>query len=108
MGLVIVPLKKDKLDAWKTWAESLNNEQSEEFNSFNKKYGLTRHDAWLAETPEGPVVVALHEGPGAESFMQEVGKSNDSFEASFKEKLMEFHGMDLSGPPPGPMPVKMI
>ena len=108
MGLIIAPLKKDKLDSWKAWAKQLGNEHNQEFNSFNKKYGLTRHDAWLAETPDGPVVVALHEGPGADSFMQKVAESNDSFEVSFKEKLMEFHGMDLSGPPPGPMPVKMI
>ena len=78
------------------------------FDEFNKKHGLTRHDAWLAETSEGPVVVALHEGPGADDFMQNVADSQDSFEVDFKEKLMEFHGMDLAGPPPGPMPVKMI
>lgn len=108
MGLVIAPLKKDKLDAWKEWAKLLNGDQSQEFKSFNDKYGITRHDAWLAETPDGPVVVALHEGPGADSFMQNVGESDGSFETEFKEKLMEFHGMDLAGPPPGPMPVKMI
>lgn len=108
MGLVIVPLKKDKLEEWKNWAKSLNGEQKQEFDEFNKNHGITRHSAWLAETPSGPVVVALHEGPGADSFMQDVAKSNSSFALSFKEKLMEFHGMDLSGPPPGPMPVKMI
>jgi len=108
MGLVIAPLKKDKLEAWKKWAGSLSSEQRQAFDDFNKKYGLIRHDAWLAETPNGPVVVALHEGPGAESFMQNVAKSNDDFEVDFKSKLMEYHGMDLSGPPPGPMPVKLI
>jgi len=108
MGLIIAPLKEDKLEAWKKWAETLSGEKNKAFNEFNKKYGLTRHDAWLAETPDGPVVVALHEGPGADSFMQSVAESDGSFESDFKEKLMEFHGMDLSGPPPGPMPVKMI
>lgn len=108
MGLVIAPIKEGKLEAWKEWAESVNGEQKQVFNEFNKKYGLTRHDAWLAETPNGPVVVALHEGPGAESFMQKVAGSNEGFETEFKNKLMEFHGMDISGPPPGPMPVKLI
>ncbi|WP_340114007.1 hypothetical protein [Maribellus mangrovi] len=108
MGLVIVPLKKDKLGEWKKWADSLNGDQKQAFDEFNKKHGITRHDAWLAETPEGPVVVALHEGPGADDFMQNVADSQGSFEVDFKEKLMEYHGMDLAGPPPGPMPVKMI
>jgi hypothetical protein len=108
MGLVIAPLKKDKLGAWKKWAETLKGEKNKMFTDFNKKYGITRHDAWLAETPNGPVVVALHEGPGADDFMQKVAESDGNFETDFKQKLIEFHGMDLSGPLPGPMPVKMI
>lgn len=85
MGLVIAPIKEGKLEAWKNWAESLSGDQKKSFDEFNKKHGLTRHDAWLAETPNGPVVVALHEGPGAENFMQNVAKSNDSFDVSFKK-----------------------
>jgi len=40
--------------------------------------------------------------------MQNVALSENSFDVSFKEKLKEFHGMDLNGPPPGPMPIKII
>ena len=107
MGLVVAPIVDGKVEAWKGWTKSLANEKSDEFSDFNKKYGLTRHDAWLAETPGGPVVVALHEGPGADEFMSKVAESNDSFDLDFKEKLKEFHGMTFDGPPP-PMPVKMI
>nr|WP_319509838.1 hypothetical protein [uncultured Draconibacterium sp.] len=108
MGIILAPLKKDKLDAWKDWAKSLTGEQNEAFNAFNKKHGLTRHDAWLAETPDGPVVVALHEGPGSDKFLQSVASTDGPFENSFKEKVLEFHDMDISAPPPGPAPVKMI
>jgi hypothetical protein len=108
MGLVIAPVKEGKLEEWKKWAKSFSGDQKKAFDDFNKKHGLTRHDAWLAETPNGPVVVALHEGPGAETFMMNVAKSTDKFDIDFKEKLAELHGMDLSGPPPGPMPVKVI
>ncbi|MDQ2178005.1 hypothetical protein [Marinifilum sp. D714] len=107
MGIVVVPLFDEKVEAWKAWAKSLSNEKSNEFNDFNKKYGLTRHNAWLAETPGGKVVVALHEGPGADDFLHKVAGSNDSFELYFKEKLTEFHGMKFDAPPP-PMPVQMI
>ena len=107
MGLVVVPIENNKVEAWKDWAKSLANEKSSEFSDFNKKYGLTRHDAWLAETPGGAVVVALHEGPGADEFMSKIAQSNGSFESYFKEKLKDFHGMNFDGPPP-PMPVKMI
>ncbi|WP_319590605.1 hypothetical protein [uncultured Draconibacterium sp.] len=108
MGIILAPLKKEKLDAWKDWAKSLTGEQNQAFNEFNKKHGLTRHDAWLAETPDGPVVVALHEGPGADNFLQSVASTDGPFENSFKEKVLEFHDMDITAPPPGPAPVKMI
>ena len=107
MGLVVVPIADGKVDAWKGWTKSLSNEKKDEFISFNKKHGLTRHDAWLAETPGGTMVVALHEGPGAEEFMHKVAESDDKFDLYFKEKLKEFHGIEFDSPPP-PMPVKMI
>jgi len=74
----------------------------------NSRLGLTRHNVWMAETPAGTVAVVLHEGPGEESFMQNVAISDNSFETWFKESIEELHGMDLSAPPLGPMPVQVI
>uniref|UniRef100_UPI003216D9DE hypothetical protein n=1 Tax=uncultured Draconibacterium sp. TaxID=1573823 RepID=UPI003216D9DE len=108
MGLVIVPIKENKVEAWKSWSKKLTGERKEEFDDLNKRYGLVRHDAWLAETPSGPVAVVLHEGPGAETFMQNVAKSDNRFDVWMKENIEDFHGMELGAPPPGPMPVKMI
>ncbi len=108
MGLIVSPIKSDKLEDWKKMTKSLLGEKSHEFKEFNKKYGLTRHDVWLVESPNGPLAVVLHEGPGADTIMQKVATSHDSFDVMFKEKLEEFHGMKFDGPPPGPMPVKMV
>ena len=104
MGIIVAPILEGKLEVWKAWAAELNGPRQSEFNSFNAKYGLTRHAAWLAETPMGPIVVAQHEGPGTDSFMAKLGSSNDSFDQWFVEKLKEIHGMYLNAPPPGPMP----
>jgi len=108
MGLVIVPIKEDKVEAWKNWSKKLTGEQKAEFDDVNQRHGLTRHCAWLAETPTGPVAVVLHEGPGAETFMQNVANSDNSFDVWMKESIEDFHGMELGAPPPVPMPVKMI
>lgn len=107
MGLVVVPIKKDKLEAWKNWNKKFIEEKKSEFEDLNKRHGLTRHDVWLAETPAGPMAVVLHEGPGAETFMQNVAKSENSFDIWMKESIEDFHGMDMGAPPPGPMPIKM-
>ena len=64
MGLVLAPIVEGKLDSWKSWNAELAGAKKSEFDEFNQRYGLTRHDVWLAETPGGPMAVVMHEGPG--------------------------------------------
>ena len=108
MGLVVAPIAEGKLEAFKKWANELKGSRKAEFNELNKRYGLTRHDAWLVETPNGAMAVVLHEGPGADSFMQKVGHSDNSFDLEMKKHLEDIHGMRMDQPPPGPMPVKLL
>ena len=108
MGLVVAPIVEGKLDAWKSWIAELKGSRKQDFDDLNKRYGLTRHDVWLVDVPNGAMAVVLHEGPGADSFMQKVGHSNNSFDLEMKRFLEEFHGMRLDQPPPGPMPVKLL
>lgn len=107
MGLVVAPIKEGKLEAWKSWNAEITGARKVEWDDFNKRYGLDRHDVWHAETPAGSVAVVLHEGSGADDFMQKLAQSDNSFDVWVKDSIQDFHGMDLSGPPPGPMPVKM-
>lgn len=108
MGLVVVPIKEGKLEAWKSWNKRFSLERRNEFEDLNKRYGLTRHNVWLAQTPVGAMAVVLHEGPGSDTFMQDLAKSENSFDVWMKESIEDFHGMDLGAPPPLPMPVQMI
>lgn len=108
MGLVVAPIKEGKLEAWKSWTSAFKGPRKEEFDAFNKRHGLTRHEVWLAETPNGPLAIVLHEGPGGDSFMQDLGHSDNSFDKSFAKSIKEIHGMDVNAPPPGPQPVQMI
>ena len=108
MSIVIAPIANGKLDKWKKWAKELQVSRAKEFKEFNSRYGLTRHSAWLAETPNGPVVVALHEGPGADKFMPKVASSTNDFDKWFKQNLSEFHNIDLSKPLPGSPPELVI
>ena len=107
MGLVLAPIKKEKLDAWKSWNGTLCGEGKAEFDDLNRRFGLDRHDVWFAETPNGPMAVVLHEGPGADSFMQKLAESDHVYDLSFKNCIEEFHGFNFNEPFPGPKPVKM-
>ena len=106
MSLVLVPILDGKLDAWKQWAADLNG--SDELKDLNSRYGLTKHEAWLAMTPAGPFIVAIHEGPGSDDFMHKLASSDHEADVRFREKLLELHGMDITKPPPGTMPERII
>ncbi len=108
MSLVLVPIAEGKLEKWQQWADELNNGRAAEFKEFNSRYGLIRHSAWLAETPNGNVVAALHEGPGAEKFMSELATSENEFDVWFKQILSECHNIDFSAPMPGLPPELVI
>jgi hypothetical protein len=108
MSLVLAPIAQGKLEKWHQWANELQNGRGDQFKEFNSRYGLTRHAAWLTETPTGPVVVALHEGPGADTFMSKLASSNNNFDVWFKDKLSEIHNFDFSKPLPGSPPELVI
>ena len=101
MGVILTPIVDGNLQAWKDWAGGLSGP---EFEDFNSRYGLTRHAAWLAETPTGPMVIALHQGPGADDFMQKLAASDKEYDRGFRDKIKELHGLDVTQPPPGPLP----
>ena len=108
MSVVLVPIVEGKVGAWRAWAKELIGPRKAEFADFNRRYELTKHQAWFCQTPHGPAVVAIHEGTGAESFMKKLGQSSHDFDVWFRSSLESVHGMKLSGPPPGPMPELVI
>ncbi len=108
MGLVVAPIMEGKLEAWKSWIGEIKGSRKIEFDEFNQRYELTRHDGWLVETPNGAMAVVLHEGPGADSFMQKLGQSDHSYDLEMRQHIEDFHDMRLDQPPPGPPPVKMF
>lgn len=108
MGLLLIPIVDGKIDAYKKFVEEMiSGSKREGFNDLNKRYQLTRHDVWYCETPGGPMAAVLHEGPGAEEFMQAFAQSTHSYDVWMRERVSEFHNMDFNEPPPGPPPEKL-
>jgi len=40
--------------------------------------------------------------------MHNIAVSKNPVDIKMKESIEKYHGMDMSAPPPGPMPVKMV
>ena len=101
--IVVAPFAEGQVEAWQAWAREWA-EDEEGVVAFNKRHGLTRQAGWLAQTPNGPMAVILHEGPGAEMLMKAMSESEHEYDVAMVAKLSELHGVDFNAPPPGPPP----
>lgn len=108
MAGIAIPIVPDKVEAWKSWMHEVVHDRKNEFDEFNRRMGLTAHRAWLMQSPDGPVAVVLHDGPGADDFLQKLAVSTQPFDTWFRDRISEFHGMDFSTPPSGPPPELMV
>ncbi len=98
MNAIAVPVLESKVEAWKAWVVECMNPRREEFDRFNERMGLTLHRAWLMQSLQGPLAVVVFDGPGAESFLQKMTKSEEPFDRWFREHVAAFHGIDLATP----------
>ena len=101
MPAIAVPLAADKLDAWEAWVAELNGPRKDAFDDMNARHGLTEHRAYLQPMPDGNfLVLAIHEGPGADSFLADMASSDHEFDQWFMGTVSDVHAMDVSGPMP--------
>jgi hypothetical protein len=108
MPAMAVPLAADKLGAWEDWLGELGGARKAAFDDMNARHGLTEHRAYLQPTPDGNfLVLAIHEGPGGETFIPNMMQSDHEFDRWFVAALTDIHGIDTSAPPP-PMAERRI
>lgn len=99
MSVLMIPILAGEVENWKKMTQEISGSKKKEFEDFNKRYGLTRHDAWLSETDSNAVAVVMHEGPGEEQFMKKLAESDHDFDTWFRNKISTVHGVDFSQAP---------
>ena len=85
---VAAPLLPGKTDAWRQWIAEMEGPRAAEFADFNARSGLTRHAAWLQQTPLGDIVAVMIEGPGADAFFPTVAASDHEFDGWFRDNVL--------------------
>jgi hypothetical protein len=103
MPAMAVPLSADNVGAWEAWVAELGGARKAAFDEMNARHGLTEHRAYLQPTPDGNfLVLAIHEGPGADDFLPNLLQSDHEFDRWFAGSVADLHGIDTSAPmPPG-------
>ncbi len=105
--VMAIPLPADKVSQWRGFLEELNGARKAEFVANRKALGV-RERTFHQQTPHGDLIIVTLEGDDAANAMARFGQGTDSFTQWFKGRVLEIHGVDLSAPPPGPMPSQVI
>jgi hypothetical protein len=74
----------------------------------NQRFGLSTHAVWHQANPDGSdLAVVVIDGPGAESFLGDLARSDHPFDAWFRSSIEDVHPMDFSAAPP-PSPARVL
>lgn len=105
---IAIPIATDKVEHFKKFTKELMTTRKAEFTASRKKLGVHER-TFLQHTPHGDMVVVTLEGANPQAAFAEFGQGTDPFSMWFKQQVKEIHGgMDLSAPPPGPMPEMIV
>jgi len=104
MPVFAVPLAAEKLDPWKSWLDELKGPRKAAYDDMNARLGLTTHEAYLQQAPDGNfLVIVVQDGPGGDSFAEKLLASDNEFDRWFATNIADLHGIDPTGPlPPAP------
>ena len=102
-----VPILPGKTAEWERFAGQLKGARHAEFKASRKKLEV-RERTFLQKTPMGDFVVVTLEGKDPAGAFQKFAAGNDAFTQWFTKEVKELHGIDLSAPPPGPLPTLVV
>ena len=79
-------------------------ERREEFESSQRRHGVTKEEWSLQQTPMGSMVLVRFESPDVAAVFAGFAESNDTFDEWFKASVLDITGVDLSAPSGDPLP----
>jgi hypothetical protein len=97
------PVLPGKEDEPRKFAQE-TRDRAEEFDASQRRYGVTKEEWSLQQTPMGSMVIVHFECPDVEATFAGLGPSNDEFDVWFKGRVLEICGVDLSAPSDDPLP----
>jgi hypothetical protein len=95
-----LPGKED--EARKLARETLD--RHEEFDASQRRHGITSEEWSLKQTSMGSMVIVRFEGSDVTAAFEGLARSDDAFDAWFKERVLERSGVDHSAPSADPLP----
>jgi hypothetical protein len=107
LGMAL-PLLPGKTEEWLRWIQEVAGPRQGEFQASRMSLGITREASFLQRTPQGDLGVLYIEAQDVARAFGGIATSRAPFDALFREKTLEFFGLDLTQPPPGPLPETLL
>ena|SRR5689334_15896373 len=79
-----------------------------EFEASRKRLGIIKETSFLQQTPQGNMALLYIEAEDISTAFLGLATSQDPFDALFRQKTLEFFGLDLAQPPSGPLPETVL
>ena len=102
-----IPILPGKTGDWKKFVAELNGNRFQDFVASRKRLKV-RERTFLQQTPAGDFVLVTLEGDNPQAAFADFSTGTDDFTKWFLSNVKTIHGMDLTQPPPGPMPELVI
>jgi hypothetical protein len=100
VALPVLPGKEEQLQRF---MGDLNGARRADFAASRKRLGVHER-TFVQSTPMGNLVIVTLEGDNPAAAMAQFGASDDAFTRWFVDQVKEIHGLDLTQPPPFPLP----
>lgn len=97
------PVVEGKEDEARKFAQE-TLDRGDEFEASQQRYGVTKEEWSLQQTPIGSMVVVRFECQDVAGVFESLAQSNEAFDVWFRQRVKEVSGVDLSQPMPGPLP----
>ena len=98
------PILPGKVADWTAMVRSWEGEERSGYLESRNRAGVTREVCWLQRTPQGEMAIIYLEADDLEAAFRTFGTSDSPFDQQFRSRVLEIHGLDLSGPLPGGLP----
>jgi hypothetical protein len=108
MIVLAMPIPPEKYPEWRATVDEFGAARRDEYTAARTRQGVTRQGVFVHHTPAGPMEIMVMEADDPGRALQLIATSEEPFDVEFREFLMRIYGLDLSDPPPGPLPEQVL
>jgi hypothetical protein len=97
-GIILTfPILPGKAEAWRRFCQEISGSRQQMYITSRRRLGITHERLALVETAFGSTVVTTLKAVDVGWALGQIVVSNQPFDRWYRERLQEFHGINLAG-----------